>query len=363
MHCKPLMIVARTAACRWLMLLLFAVTGVQAGQEADQQSGQDVPAPVPDAAREPAEDPLLIAQRQTQLARAQALQAQIDDLSVDLGSYDPALIELQDDLGRTYLDLKEFALAHGVLEQAMQLVRVNDGLYGERQVELLKSLVQANLGLQDWEQVDIYAHLLFDLQSRLHERNSSAYTDAMITFSDWRLQASRYNLLSRRGASQSVQELQDLQKQHEQVLTLARERQDVRQQWALLYAMAAAEIELARQYNYQSLSDFNSPAPRYVSQTVCRTVPNASGGFQRVCWQERVSNPDYMYSASSQRRNQTERARIALQATVREMEALLADNPAFAEAHAAETGAGLQNIEKALKDLQRDARRSSLQRW
>lgn len=355
MHWKPLIIVARAGVCLWLLLLPWAV--------ADVHGSQDVQAPPSDETAEPAEDPVMAARRQAQLARAQALQAQIDDLSIDLGSYDPALIELQDDLGRTYLELEEFALAHTVLEQAMQLVRVNDGLYGERQVELLKSLVQANLGLQAWEQVDIYAHLLFDLQARLHQRDSSAYAEAVITFSDWRLQAARYNLLNRPGSSQSVQQLRDLQDQHEQVLTLARERQDVAQQWSLLYAMAATEIELARQFNYQSLSDFNSPAPRYVSQTVCRTVPSAGGGFQRVCWQERVSNPDYMYSASSQRRTQTERARIALQATVREMETLLADHPEFAESHAAETGKGLQNIEKALKDLQRDARRSSLQRW
>lgn len=352
MPLKPLNIVVRTVACLWLMLLPVSFAVAQQEHE-----------PVADEVGEQPEDPVMAAQRQAQVARAQALQAQIDDLSINLGTYDPALIELQSDLGRTYLELEEFELSHGVLEQAMQLVRVNDGLYGERQVELLKSLVQANLGLQAWEQVDIYAHLLFDLQSRLHERNSSAYTEALISFSDWRLQASRYNLLTRPGSSQSVEELQDLQKQHEEGLSLARERQDIGQQWSLLYAMAATEIELARQFNFQSLSDFNSPAPRYVSQTVCQTVPNGSGGFQRVCWQERVSNPDYMYSASSQRRTQTERARIGLQATVREMEALLADNPDFAETHAAETDQGLKNIEQALRELQRDARRASLQRW
>lgn len=353
MRLTSLIIVVRTAVCLWLLLLPAPFALAQASQEATPE----------DAAEQAEEDPVMAAQRQAQLARAQALQAQINDLSAELGTYDPALIELQGDLGRTYLELDEFELAHGVLEQAMQLVRVNDGLYGERQVELLRSLVQANLGLQAWEQVDIYSHLLFDLQSRMHDRDSSAYAQALISFSDWHLQASRYNLLTRPGSSQALQALQDLQEQHEQVLSLARDRQDVRQQWSLLYAMAATEIEMARHYNYQSLSDFDSPAPRYVSQTVCRTVPNGSGGFQRVCWQERVSNPDYLYSASSQRRTQAERARIGLQATVKEMETLLAENPDFAETHAAETGQGLQNIEEALKTLQRDARRSSLQRW
>lgn len=309
------------------------------------------------------EDPAVAAQRQERLARAQALQAQLTELNNELGTYDPAFIELQEDLGRTYLELEEFELAHGVLEQAMQLVRVNDGLYGERQVALLKSLVQANIGLQAWEQVDIYAHLLFDLEARMHVPSSKAYAEALISLSDWRLRASRYNLLSRPGSQQGVHALQELQQQHEKALGFARERDDIEQQWSLLYAMAAADVEMARHFNYQTLSEFNSPAPRYVNQTVCRTVPNGSGGFQRVCWQERVSNPDYLYSASSQRRTQTERVRMDLQATVREMEALVADNPEFAASHAHETDQGLRSIDKAIKALQREARRSSMQRW
>lgn len=376
MRLRALMMTVRLAA--WVLAGLLSMSPAT-GQEGaagstpvspammpqDPLSQDEVSTDVASQSEDPeqAEDPVLAAQRQARLARAQALQSQISDLSLELDSYDPALIELQDDLGRTWLELEQFELAHGVLEQAMQLVRVNDGLYGERQVGLLKSLVQANLGLQAWEQVDIYAHLLLDLQARQHEPGTAVYADALLSFSDWRLQASRHNLLIRPGSTQSVQMLQDLQEQHEAALGFARERQDVGQQWSLLYAMASTEVEMARQYNYQSLSDFDSPAPRYVSQTVCRTVPNGSGGFQRVCWQERVSNPDYLYSASNQRRTQAERARIGLQATVREMEALLAENPEFASTHANETGRGLHDIEQALKELQRNARRSALQRW
>lgn len=353
MRMQPLTIAVRIIACAWVILLSTSVAGAQQGESE----------PVPDEAREQAEDPALLAQQQARQARAQALQDQISDLSFELGTYDPALIELQRDLGQTWLELEQFELAHGIFEQAMQLVRVNDGLYGERQIELLKSLVQTNLSLKAWEQVDIYAHLLFDLQARMHEADSKAYAEALLSFSDWRLQASRYNLLIRPGSTQAMHALQDLQEQHEAMLGFARDRDDVGQQWSLLYAMASTEVEKARQYNYQSLSELNTPAPRYVSQTVCRTVPNGSGGLQRVCWQERVSNPDYLYSAGNQLRTESDRARIGLQVAVREMEALLAENPGFAEAHADETGQGLRNVEEALKELQRNARRSALQRW
>ncbi|OFE12824.1 hypothetical protein PHACT_06460 [Pseudohongiella acticola] len=309
------------------------------------------------------EDPVLAAERQVRLLRAQALQDRINDLSVASGPFDPSLIELQDDLGRTYLELEEFELAHGVLEQAMQLVRVNDGLYSERQVELLDALVDANIGLKEWEQVDIYSDLLFDLQARMHAKDSVAYADALMKVGAWRLQALRYNLLYRAGSPQAVQTLHDLHEQQELILGHARERNDVGQQWSLLKSIAATEMEMARQFNYQSMSGFQLHEPQYVSQTVCRTVPTASGGFQRVCWQERVSNPDYLYSAASQRRNQAERTRMGLQATAREMEALLAENPDFAEANAEETRLAMQSVDEALKQLRRDTRRSSLPRW
>ena len=353
MRMESLNTIGRRYVCALMLLTLLLPSSLLALQEGD----------VAAEAAQPEEDPALVLQRQAQLARAQALQTQINDLSQTLGTYDPALIELQDDLGKTYLELEEFELAHGILEQAVQLARINDGLYAERQLDLLTSLVQANMGLQAWEQVDIYAHLLFDLQARAHEASSKAYAEALISLSDWQLQAARHNLLTRPGSQQGLQALLDLQGRYEPALVFARERNDPEQQWSLLYTMATTEVELARQLSYQNLSEFNSPAPRYVNQTVCRAVPNGNGGFQRVCWQERVSNPDYLYSASNNRRIQGDRTRMNLQATVREMEALLADNPDFAATHGGDAERELQSIGQAIKELQRDARRSSFQRW
>lgn len=310
-----------------------------------------------------AEDPALLALRAEQRERAQALVAQIEALSYNVGSYDPTLIELQEDLGRTWLALEQYELAHEVLEQAMQLVRVNDGLYSERQIELLQQLVQANTGRREWELADVYAHLAFDLQGRIYPEDSSDYASALLALSDWKLQAARFNLLSRTGAPQTLHMLEDLQDQHDAALAHARARGDLQQQWSLLYAKARTEVEVARGYNYQSLTDFNSASPRFVMQTVCGTVPDGAGGFQRVCWQERTSNPDYIYGASNQRQQMTDRARIRLQATAREMEALLEENPDFAVANQSGIDNTLENIDEALAELQRQARRASMRQF
>lgn len=313
-----------------------------------------------DAESEAAEDPALLALRAEQRERAQSLVAQIEALSYSVGSYDPTLIELQEDLGRTWLALEQYELAHEVLEQAMQLVRVNDGLYSDRQIALLQQLVQANTGRREWERADVYAHLAFDLQGRIYPEDSSEYAGALLALSDWKLQAARFNLLSRTGAPQTLHMLQDLQDQHDAALVHARNRGDLEQQWSLLYAKARTEVEVARGYNYQNLSDFSSASPRFVMQTVCSTVSDGAGGFERVCWQERTSNPDYMYGAHTQRRQMTDRARMRLQATAREMRTLLDENPDFTAANQDRVDASLENIDEALTEVQRQARRASM---
>lgn len=247
-----------------------------------------------------------------------------------------------------------------VLGQALQLARISDGLYSERQLLVLARLMEAHYIKRDWAQVDDYQHLTFMLKSRFHAPESAEYADALLALGDWRLQATRANLLGRTGGQQTLQMLHQLQEQHDETLEHARERADVARQWSLLYAQALTEVEISRQYNYQSLTEGFSAAPRYVTQTVCRTVATGTGGTQRVCWQETVSNPDYYNSATNQRRMHLERARLRLQSTLRSMDALLEENPEFAMEYAERTEAGRQNIQRVVSDLQREARRSSV---
>ncbi len=294
------------------------------------------------------------------LRTADALRSQLDDLSSRHGAYDASLLELQTDLGQAYLSAGQVSEAIDVLGQALQLARITDGLYSIRQLLVLQQLMEAHHIEQDWDQVDDYQHLTFMLKSRIHAPESAEYTNALLALGEWRLQALRANLLGRTGAQQSLQLLHRLQEQNEQALGHAKARADVFQQWALLYTQALTDAEISRQYNYQSLTEGFSAVPRYVTQTVCRTVATSNGGSQRVCWQETVSNPDYYNSGANQRRINLERARLRLQATLRSMDALLDENPEFEREHAARTEAERQNLQRVVADLQREARRSTM---
>lgn len=302
--------------------------------------------------------------QQRLLAQAAALRARLDELDRVYGTYDPALIEVQHDLGRVYLELGQFDEAVEYLAETLQRVRVNHGLYSEQQVPVLSQLIEAHQGQQGWEEADDYQHLLFAVQARVHEAGSEEYVDALIALSGWRLHAARNNLLARGGAQYNVSLLLDLQDQQERALEAAREREHVRQQWDLLYSRALTDIEMARQLNYRSLMDFVEPnEPRYVTRTVCSMVPDGANGVRRVCWNQTVNNPEYYRSANDQRRNYLERARSRVQSSLRQLDELLADNPDFAATHQADTQSSMEAIQQVAADIQRDARRAAMRRW
>ncbi|WP_169792263.1 tetratricopeptide repeat protein [Pseudohongiella spirulinae] len=307
--------------------------------------------------------PQQIEQRQQLQRDADALSAQLQTHINQLGPYDPGLAELQLDLGQTLLSLERYEEAADMYMQALQISRINDGLYDDRQIAILQGLIDAHAALQQWTRVDDFVHLRFNLQSRRHSPGSTEYVDALLEHADWQLQASRYSLLDRPGSDALIRRLYDMQDTYRQLLAAAQERGNVSQQWSILQVLAATDTEIARHVSYQSAMSFDSAVPRYVMQTVCRMVSDGNGGSQRVCWRERVSNPDYYHSAVNQRRNQLERVRISLRDTQRDMQQLLAANPGFAVENAEQTNDQLQFIERTQQELQRELRRSSLRDW
>jgi hypothetical protein len=124
---------------------------------------------------------------------------QLEDYRHTLGPYSPMLMEVQQDLSRELLALERYQEAVGVLTEALQLARLTDGLYSERQLDILQNLREAHIGLQEWDKVDDYQHLKFQLQSRYYQSDSAEYAEALIERASWILQAARLNLLGPAG--------------------------------------------------------------------------------------------------------------------------------------------------------------------
>jgi hypothetical protein len=65
-------------------------------------------------------------------ADRRAMLEQIENTVGSFGPYDSSLIEMHEDLGRLYMADNRFADAASAYADALQLVRVADGLYSER---------------------------------------------------------------------------------------------------------------------------------------------------------------------------------------------------------------------------------------
>lgn len=291
---------------------------------------------------------------------AATLEARLASAGNEQGMYDLSLAEIQTDLGRIYAELGDHDKAVDLLTQALHLVRLNSGLYDAQQIDVLEELIDALTANQDWEKVDDYQHLVFSLQKRLYEPDSAEFADAVLAMGGWQLSSGQFDRIQGFQVLSRLGELKDL---YASQLEYARAREDLGRQWSFIYAQAMTDIVMARQYLRSDVAELMVPAQRYVTQTRCRDVPNSAGGYSRVCWQETVSNPDYYYQLNNERRSQLERARLSLNGARRELQEMLDNNPEFASANAEDTRIGLENLDQALTDLQRNSRMSMLGNW
>lgn len=291
---------------------------------------------------------------------ASTLEVRLEELSSEAGLYDLSLVEVQTDLGRVYSDLGDYDKAIEVLTQALHLVRLNSGLYDPQQIRVLEELIEALAAKQDWENVDNYQHLVFSLQKRSYAPDSPQFADAVLTMGQWQLAAPA---LGRMQGFQMLTQISDIKELYASQLEYARAREDLERQWSLIYASAMADVALARQYLRSDVSEMMVSAQRYVNRTICQNVSDGAGGYTRVCWQQSVPNPDYYYQVNNERRNRLDRARVSLNSARRQLQEILDNNPEFASTHADDTRVGLENLNRELRDLQRDSRMRMLGVW
>ena len=73
-----------------------------------------------------------------------ARQQAIENIQSDLGIYDQSLVEVYNDLARFYVELEDFDNSIRLYTDALQIARINTGLYSHEQVPILDSLIKQN---------------------------------------------------------------------------------------------------------------------------------------------------------------------------------------------------------------------------
>ena len=285
--------------------------------------GQDIESPVKiDNAKvlEDLEDELREAERarEAEVARQFELRLQaIDEMQGSQGIYAPQLQEAYADLGALYDEIEDFDSAISVYTDALQISRINTGLYSEQQIPVIRSLIESNGRLRNWQEADDLQELQYHISSRLYGLDDPAYLDAAQDYGDWKLRLLRENLLDLgyRAYSRSAEDLSDF---YERLIA----NMDVQPNYRpenmidIFQGKSEADLVLVRAIASTPYTAFEGTASRYVYEQRCRNVRNRTGQIVRECVNVQVENPRYRQSQVDAKRYAMDRSTRAVQASI-----------------------------------------------
>lgn len=227
----------------------------------------------------------------------------IEDLQSEQGIYYPGLVEAHSDIARLQIEMEDFDGAVQSLNDALQIARINSGLYSEQQLPLIDELIDQNLKREDWQEVDDLVHLDHHISSRVYENADSEYLAAADDYGKWKLRVLQENLLSlnSQGLINTAEDLSDFYGRIIVNVEFAEEL-DANDLLRLLEGKSRADLSLARSVASTPYSYFQGTASRYVTQQRCSNQRAPNGQLVRQCYNVQVENPRYRQSQRDAKR-------------------------------------------------------------
>ena len=84
-----------------------------------------------------------------------------------------------------YLELEDYEQSVSIYNDALEIARINEGLYSESQLRIIDAMIAGNEGLADWEAVDDLHHFRYHMASRLWELTDRRHLAAIGTWGGW----------------------------------------------------------------------------------------------------------------------------------------------------------------------------------
>lgn len=317
---SPAIGLGRAFSCAAIALfLVFAVIPPTRAQQ--QISDEEFDAFDSQEAIDSAEDELLSDQqraRQAEIAQELNLRRQaIDEMQGDRGIYAPQLQEAYGDLAALYAELEDFEAAITIYTDALQISRINTGLYSDQQLPIIAALIENNSELKNWQETDDLQELRYHIGSRLYELGDPAYLEAAENYAAWKLRLLQQNLLdlSYRNYSRNAEDLSDF---YERLLENLALQADTRPEKliGIITGKSETDLVLARAIASTPYTAFEGTVSRYLNQQRCRNVQNASGQIVRECVNVQVQNPRYRQSQMDAKRFAMNRRTRAVQESI-----------------------------------------------
>ena len=281
----------------------------------------------------------------------------IDEMQGSQGIYSPQLQEAYGDLAALYAEVGDFESAIRVYTDALQISRINIGLYSDEQLPIIASLIQSNSQLSNWEETDDLHELRYHISSRFYELGDLAYLEAAENYGEWKLRLLRQNLLDLgyRSYSRNAEDLSDF---YERLLDNLEIQTDTRPKnlIGIITGKSETDLVLARAIASTPYTSFEGTVSRYLNQQRCRNVRNATGQTVRECVNVQVENPRYRQSQADAKQIAMNRRARAVQESIDRLRQIYEQSSDLGRVGRAELEAQIADLETQAFQLLRQSR-------
>ena len=222
---------------------------------------------------------------------------EIQAREAEYGVYDPATGEFLLSVGLVYQNDGKHDEAVDAFARALQIKRVNEGLYSTGQLLILEQLIKSNIASANWEEVDRNYQQLLWINKRNYDAGDPRLLPVVDTVGRWKLKAYKEDLLD----SSAISTIGESEKLFRDTIIIL-ERQYGENDPRLinpLYGRALTNYQYAIEVANTPQDEFHGTGSPTRTQVMCRTVPTANGGARRICNTIRVPDPSYYASQSS----------------------------------------------------------------
>lgn len=284
-------------------------------------------------------------------------EAQLEQLRYGQGVYAPQLQEAYADLGAYLAEHGDFERARQTYTEALQIARINTGLYSTEQLPLILAAAQAGVALKDWQGSDDLQALHWHISQRVFTPGEEAFLAAVKQYGDWQLRVIRENLLDLnfRGLMQSAEALSRFYGRAIDSLEATNTLADA-DLVDLLFSKTETDIALVRATATTPYTDFPGTVSPVLFRTRCRNVRDSRGNVQQRCTNIQIENPRYAQSQRDAKQHLVGRQVRELTQAIERLVLLSDESPALTTAQRARIETKIAELEVEIAQLTRRAR-------
>lgn len=219
------------------------------------------------------------------------------------GSYTPASAEVFQAMAQARAELGDYEAAAANYREALQALRIHEGLASESQLEILDPFSDTLFKASQWRELDTTYHLAHDLTVRLYGADDPRSRTAAQRLASWKIRAFQTHVFRPHG-DRSVQEAAEIYR----VLLrdLPESPQSETRRAALLSAQGLAHFYAARHVTNIPVSEFQRLVPQTLSFQQCVPLVMSVDGAQpsaSACHANQVADPEYFAAQQREKNN------------------------------------------------------------